>query len=244
MFAALFLRGFAALFCFSRLKSSAFYILTLTSTGLVPQIEPAVGISPKFSSAVQLRSSRLWHSHNPMATTLAPVDSREVVRCDHCLLVQFRTVNNNCRRCHSSLDEEPEPEPVVMTPPVMMPMPGMGRGHLNLATSIRSLRLRSGLSQRQLAGRMSVPRTYVSKIENEKATPTLSSLERLARALEVTVPELLSGGEKNRQDEICELMKDQFIAEILPFVSQLNGMQMSSILTQVRDLTVRPRRTA
>jgi transcriptional regulator with XRE-family HTH domain len=142
------------------------------------------------------------------------------------------------------MDEEPEPEPVVLAPAVMMPMPGTGRGHLNLATSIRSLRLRSGLSQRQLAGRMSVPRTYVSKIENEKATPTLSSLERLARALEVTVPELLSGGEKNRQDEISELVKDQFIAEILPFVSQLNGMQMSSILTQVRDLTVRPRRTA
>jgi hypothetical protein len=58
------------------------------------------------------------------------------------------------------------------------------------------------------------------------------------------VPELLSGGEKSRQDEIGELVKDPFIAEILPFVSQLNGMQMSSILTQVRDLTIRPRRTA
>ena len=155
-----------------------------------------------------------------MATTLAPVDSREVVRCDHCLLVQFRTSNNNCRRCHASLDEEPEPEPIMVAPPVMMPVPSNGRGHLNLATSIRSLRLRSGLSQRQLAGRMAVPRTYVSKIENEKATPTLSSLERLARALEVTVPELLSGGERSRQEEVSELMKDQFIAEILPFVSQ------------------------
>jgi transcriptional regulator with XRE-family HTH domain len=142
------------------------------------------------------------------------------------------------------MDEEPEPEPILAAPPVMMAVAGNGRSHLNLATSIRSLRLRNGLSQRQLAGRMSVPRTYVSKIENEKATPTLSSLERLARALEVTVPELLSGGEKSRQDEISELMKDQFIAEILPFVSQLNGMQMSSILMQVRDLTVRPRRTA
>jgi transcriptional regulator with XRE-family HTH domain len=179
-----------------------------------------------------------------MATTLAPVDSREVVRCDHCLLVQFRTINNSCRRCKASLDEEPEPEPVIVAQPVMMPMPGTGHGHLNLATSIRSLRLRNGLSQRQLAGRMAVPRTYVSKIENEKATPTLSSLERLARALEVTVPELLSGGERSRQEEISELVKDQFIAEILPFVSQLNGMQMSSILTQVRDLTMRPRRTA
>jgi transcriptional regulator with XRE-family HTH domain len=205
---------------------------------MLPQVIPAVAFSCK--------EGPLWPSHNLMATTLAPVDSREVVRCDHCLLVQFRTLNNNCRRCHASLDEEPEPEPIVMTPPVMMPMPGMTRsGHLNLAASIRSLRLRNGLSQRQLAGRMSVPRTYVSKIENEKATPTLSSLERLARALEVTVPELLSGGERSRQEEIGELMKDQFIAEILPFVSQLNGMQMSSILTQVRDLTLRgQRRTA
>ncbi len=126
----------------------------------------------------------------------------------------------------------------------MMPSNGHGHGHLNLAASIRSMRLRNGLSQRQLATRMSVPRTYVSKIENEKATPTLSSLERLARALEVTVPDLLSGGERNRQEEIRELMQDQFIAELLPFVTQLNGMQMSSVLTQVRDLTVRPRRSA
>ena len=201
-----------------------------------PQVIPALWFSRK--------EGPLWHSHNSMATTLAPVDSREVIRCDHCLLVQFRTSHNNCRRCHASLDEEPEPEPIIVAPPVMMPVPTNGRGHLNLATSIRSLRLRNGLSQRQLAGRMAVPRTYVSKIENEKATPTLSSLERLARALEVTVPELLSGGERSRQEEVSELMKDQFIAELLPFVSQLNGMQMSSILTQVRDLAVRPRRTA
>ena len=129
-------------------------------------------------------------------------------------------------------------------PPQMMPTNGNGHGHLNLAASIRSMRLRNGLSQRQLAARMSVPRTYVSKIENEKATPTLSSLERLARALEATVPDLLSGGERNRQEEVRELMQDPFIAELLPFVTQLNGMQMSSVLTQVRDLTVRPRRSA
>src|SRR5205814_5842470 len=144
-----------------------------------------------------------------MATTLAPVDSREVVRCDRCLLVQFRTSNDLCRRCHLSLNEE---EPEITQAPVPHIIPAAHRGHLNLAASIRSMRLRNGLSQRQLAGRMSVPRTYVSKIENEKATPTLSSLERLARALEVTVPELLTGGEKSRQHEISELVKDQFVA--------------------------------
>jgi transcriptional regulator with XRE-family HTH domain len=181
-----------------------------------------------------------------MATTLTPVDSREVVRCDHCLLVQFRTSNSLCRRCRLSLDED-EAEIAAMTPTSeMMPVNinSTGRGHLRLAHSIRSLRLRNGLSQRQLALRMSVPRTYVSKIENEKATPTLSSLERLARALEVSVPDLLSGGERNREEEVRELMEDQFVADVMPYLSQLNGMQMSSILAQVRDLTVRPRRSA
>src|SRR5919204_3252179 len=170
-----------------------------------------------------------------MATTLAPVDSREVIRCDKCLLVQFRTTNNLCRRCRASLDED-EPE-IVSTPPPpqMMPMHGRGPGHLNLAASIRSLRLRNGLSQRQLAARMSVPRTYVSKIENEKATPTLSSLERLARALEVQISDLLKGGVRTREDEIRELMSDDFISEIMPYVGRLNGMQWSSILGQVRD---------
>jgi len=191
-------------------------------------------------------SLALWHSQILMATILAPVDSREVVRCDHCQLVQFRTINSLCRRCHLSLDKE-ELEIVAM-PPVpetpAIPIHSNGHGHLNLAHSIRSLRLRNGMSQRQLALRMSVPRTYVSKIENEKATPTLSSLERLARALEVSVPSLLSGGERGRQEEVRELIEDPFVVEVMPYLSQLNGMQMSSILAQVRDLTVRPRRSA
>lgn len=176
-----------------------------------------------------------------MATTLAPVDSREVVRCDHCQLVQFRTHNNLCRRCHTSLDEEPEP--VVAPPAPEVPPPSNGHGQLQVALAIRTLRQRTGLSQRQLALRMAVPRTYVSKIENEKATPTLSSLERLARALGVSVPDLLNGG-CDRSAEVRELLGDQFIAELVPYLPKLNGMQWNSVLAQVRDLTTRTRRSA
>jgi transcriptional regulator with XRE-family HTH domain len=135
-----------------------------------------------------------------------------------------------------------------MVEPVLAPANGNGhsngRSDLQVAFAIRFLRLRTGMSQRQLALRMQVPRTYVSKIENEKATPTLSSLERLARALEVKVPDLLNGGQRSREDEIMELMGDEFIAELIPFVSKLNGMQWSSVLAQVRDMTVRPRRSS
>ncbi len=177
-----------------------------------------------------------------MATTLAPVDSREVVRCDHCRLVQFRTHSNLCRKCHASLDDEPEPAPApVVTPPDTGGSDG--HGQLQVALAIRTLRQRTGLSQRQLAMRMAVPRTYVSKIENEKATPTLSSLQRLAQALQVSVTDLLDGG-SNRSSEIRELVSDQFISELVPFLPKLNGMQWASVLAQVREMTTRTPRTA
>lgn len=175
-----------------------------------------------------------------MATNLPPVNDRDVVRCDLCLLVQFRAANDICRRCRRSLDEEPEePEPVPSMLAVTVSSHVARGGCPDLAATIRSLRLRGGLSQRELAGRLRTPRTYVSKIENEKATPTLANLERLARALEVSVPELLSGGERSRQEEIGELARDQFIAEILPFLPRLNPMQMSSVLAAVRQMNLK-----
>jgi len=178
-----------------------------------------------------------------MATTLAPVDSREVVRCDDCHLVQFRTANNLCRRCRTSLDED-EPEPILAQPaPMVEPQP-TSRSEVQVASAIRMLRQRNGLSQRQLAARMGVPRTYVSKIENQKATPTLSSLERLATALEVSIPDLLRACGPSRQDEINDLLSDPFVAELLEFTSRLNAMQLSSVLAQVRDMIAHPRRGA
>ena len=178
-----------------------------------------------------------------MATTLAPVENREVVRCDHCHLVQFRTVNNLCRKCRTSLDED-EPEPILAQPmPVMEPV-SSSRSEVQVAIAIRNLRQRSGLSQRQLALRMGVPRTYVSKIENEKATPTLSSLSRLADALMVSVPELLNACTPSRESEIAELLGDPFIAEMATFTKQLDAMQRTSVLAQIRDMVAHPRRGA
>jgi len=112
-----------------------------------------------------------------------------------------------------------------------------------VAAAIRSLRMRAGLSQRQLAMRMNVPRTYVSKIENEKACPTLGSLERLAVALRVRICDLLTTGH-TAEDDIRELSQDEFISELMPYMRKLNGVQWSSVLNHVRELTVMPRRSA
>jgi len=174
---------------------------------------------------------------------LAPVDSREVVRCDDCQLVQFRTFSNNCRRCKTPLDSVPEVVALPIPALVKHTVETLPSNQLPVAAAVRSLRMRAGLSQRQLALRMSVPRTYVSKIENEKACPTLGSLERLAEALRVRVCDLLKTG-RTTEDEIRELVQDDFISELMPYTRKLSGLQWSSVLNQVRELTAVSRRSA
>lgn len=183
---------------------------------------------------------RLWQagSHNStMATTLAPVSGRDVLRCDYCLLTQFPASDNNCRRCHRALDSDPGPLLVVVAP---RPEPTVTVSE-TVARSIRELRLAAGLSQRQLAGRMGVPRSYVSKVENEKATPTLSSLERLARGLKCSMLDVISPFERNRHGKSADIMADPFLAELQPHIARLSATNRDRVLATVRDL---PRRRA
>jgi transcriptional regulator with XRE-family HTH domain len=173
---------------------------------------------------------------------MASVEQREVVRCDNCSLVQFRTTNQMCRRCRKSLEVE-EPEPVA-APISIVPTQPAAEGGIQVATAVRDLRHVRNLSQRQLAARMNVPRTYISKIENGKAMPTLSSLDRLARALQVDISALLRDANTRHRDEAAVLMADPFLAEIAAYTSQLDALQRSIFLNHVRELAAGRRRTA
>jgi transcriptional regulator with XRE-family HTH domain len=173
---------------------------------------------------------------------MAPVEQREVLRCDFCSLVQFRTANATCRRCHKGLEVKvPEPEPMPLT---LVPSQPEKQDGLQVATAVRDLRHVRNLSQRQLAARMGVPRTYISKIENGKAMPTLSSLDRLAKALKVDIASLLRDANTRHSDETAVLTSDPFLAEIAAYTSQLNELQRSIFLNHVRELAAGRRRSA
>ncbi len=170
---------------------------------------------------------------------------REVLKCEGCKLVQFRTAAAACRRCKRSLlPEQPKAHPAIALVPTAEPSPAPSET-LQVASAVRDLRRVRNLSQRQLAGRMGVPRTYISKIENGKAMPTLSSLDRLARALEVDISALLRDAPKRHQDETALLTADPFLAEIAKFAPHLTTTQKSIFLNHVRELAQsRARRTA
>jgi transcriptional regulator with XRE-family HTH domain len=209
---------------------------------------PRIKVSTSRSSLSDVRDmgpcSGTHPLHTTMATMMAPVEQREVLRCDHCSLVQFRTVSSMCRKCHKPLDVE-EPEPVALPALSLVPPAAPSEiGGLQVATAVRDLRRVRNLSQRQLAGRMNVPRTYISKIENGKAMPTLGSLERLARALQVDISALLRDAKTRHKDEAAVLMTDPFLAEIAQFCGQLDALQKSIFLNHVRELAAGRRRMA
>lgn len=60
-----------------------------------------------------------------------------------------------------------------------------------LAKGVRQHRARLGISQEDLARRADLNRTYISGIENGKATASVDVLDRLSRALDVTPNDLL-----------------------------------------------------
>jgi transcriptional regulator with XRE-family HTH domain len=180
-----------------------------------------------------------------MATTPIEMEVREVVRCTFadCRLTQFKTANCLCRRCHRPLElEEPvRPGPIALALQVMEPSAEAG---LQVAGQVREIRRARHMSQRQLAGRMQVPRTYISKIENGKAIPTLSSLDRLADALGVDVRQLVRDTRSLRDDEVASIFADPLLAEIAALLPSLDPLHRSLLYGAARDMATSHRRSA
>jgi transcriptional regulator with XRE-family HTH domain len=188
-------------------------------------------------------SQALALRNQTMATTLVSVDTREVLRCDHCKLVQYRPSNSLCRKCRRPLDIE-EPAPLAPQLVTAQPVPACAEAGLQVAGQVREIRRARHLSQRQLASRMQVPRTYISKIENGKAIPTLGSLERLANALEVEVSALVRDSRSRREEEVATIFADPFLAEIAALLPHLDSLHRTLVYGSVRDMATGRRRTA
>jgi transcriptional regulator with XRE-family HTH domain len=66
----------------------------------------------------------------------------------------------------------------------------MGDLEVRFGRRVRELRVEQGLSQEQLAQASGVARTFVGGVERGQRSPTIGTIQRLARALGVSLPEL------------------------------------------------------
>lgn len=119
-----------------------------------------------------------------------------------------------------------------------------GRDKTAVSLRIREIRTQRRMSQRQVAARMAVPRTYISKVENGRAMPTLTSLERLATALSVHLCDLVQDKQAQRQQEIAALMADPFLSEVSTYAARMNALQRSLVLHHLQEMATGRRRSA
>jgi transcriptional regulator with XRE-family HTH domain len=194
-------------------------------------------------------------SHGPVsASNLIPllqptaITQREAVRCDYCKRVQFVRFDSegkkkqDCKCCHKPLFiEEPEPE-VVTVQETIPTRDGADNEAIDIAGNIREARHEKCLTQRQLADRLGVPRTYITKIENRKAVPTLSSLNRLAGGLELQLADLLNS---KAAREKAKVLQDPFCNELVEEgIGKLDTLQRTMFLMEIRGMRRRRRITA
>jgi transcriptional regulator with XRE-family HTH domain len=133
--------------------------------------------------------------------------AREVLRCNQCHLVQFRTLSDLCRRCGYALPR-PQAELEALAEQadaeaqaslcaggagaqIAADLPGKAIQELSLGARLRAIRESRNLTQAQLAKKARVPRTYVSRIEHAHLLPGLGVAQRLADALCVGLLDLV-----------------------------------------------------
>jgi transcriptional regulator with XRE-family HTH domain len=109
-----------------------------------------------------------------------------------------------------------------------------------LGNSLRSLREQKGMSLRALAGRTSFSASFLSQIENGQCSPSISSMEKIAHALGVTLGQFFLSANQQavnivRAGDRAHMALEWSRAEIASLGSLTNGSQF-----RVSMLTIKP----
>jgi transcriptional regulator with XRE-family HTH domain len=75
--------------------------------------------------------------------------------------------------------------------PILSPRHAHDPALMSLGAAIRRARADRGLSQEELAHRSGIDRSYMSSIERGGQNPGIISIVRIARAMDMTVTELM-----------------------------------------------------
>lgn len=86
---------------------------------------------------------------------------------------------------------------------------------MNLGKKIRELRQEKGLTQQELADLLFVTRSAISNYEMEKRYPDLNTLKAMADYFEISVDELLSDEDYQRQPEVSEVLEEYLLLELV-----------------------------
>ena len=104
-----------------------------------------------------------------------------------------------------------------------------------LANGMKRLRRRLGMTQAQLAEAANLHTQYVSQVEREVRSPTMTTIDRVAEALGVTAAELFAIGEGRRPSPPAEA--GEVVEALLSTWSGGDQARLVAILRELHAMT-------
>ena len=79
----------------------------------------------------------------------------------------------------------------------------------SIGERIKKSRNEKGLSLRELASKVDLSASFLSQIEQGKASPSIENLKKIATSLDVKVSYLIEDEEETRNMEVVNIMKQK-----------------------------------
>ena len=197
-------------------------------------------------------------SPNPQVRAISPAGPagdvvREVVRCGECSLVQFRTASDMCRRCYKALPSlKPMVEETVAEPEAAdsafadldegQPVARAERNRrVGMGSRLRACRIKMGLTQIEMAEKLQIPRTYLSRIENDRLLPGPLMIAKFANDLGINVSDVLPSLTAQLDND---RRWDGISRRVINIFAEIEPSRQQQILAAVRNMVASTQRIA
>jgi transcriptional regulator with XRE-family HTH domain len=107
---------------------------------------------------------------------------------------------------------------------------------IKIGTAIRAHRLQKGLSQGDIEKKTGLLRCYLSRVENGHTVPSLDTLSKIARALDLPITQFFADESLGRQANLQKLSDEElrFLTQIRRYSTNLNDSDRKLLLAMVK----------
>jgi len=107
---------------------------------------------------------------------------------------------------------------------------------MKIGATIRAQRLQKGLSQGDIEKKTGLLRCYLSRVENGHTVPSLDTLSKIARALDLPITQFFADDTLNKQASLKKLSDEEmrFLSQIRRYSTNLNESDRKLLLAMVK----------
>ena len=107
---------------------------------------------------------------------------------------------------------------------------------MNIGTTIRGYRLQKGMSQGDIEKKTGLLRCYLSRVENGHTVPSLETLQKIAKALDLQLSEFFAEETIGREMSGLNLGEDEirFLTQVQRYSANLGDSDRRLLLAMVR----------